>query len=253
MSISFNTKPDTSYLFSGLGGSSSVGGNNFLADYASIKNGSYYKLMKAYYNETGNASSIINDKKNTSTSKDDVKTLSQIQSATDSLKDSADALLKTGSKSLFTQKDITTTDKEGNSTTAKGYDTEAIYSAVKSFVKDYNSVVNATKDSNSNTIATRSNSLVNLAKVNSKLLSKVGISIDSKSNLSIDEDTFKKADMNTVKTLFNGNGSFAYQTSAQASLINFTADNEASKGNTYNTGGKYNYNFNSGSIFNSYL
>ena len=45
-----NTGSDYSYLFQGLSSSGGGLGNlNFLSDYASIKNGSYSKLMKAYY------------------------------------------------------------------------------------------------------------------------------------------------------------------------------------------------------------
>ena len=50
MSINIQAKTNYSFLFSGLSSSASnaVSGN-WLADYASIKNGSYGKLMKAYY------------------------------------------------------------------------------------------------------------------------------------------------------------------------------------------------------------
>ena len=56
MGLSFNvgsTGTDYSSLFSSLGASSS----NWLADYATIKNGSYAKLMKAYYAEAKSSSS----------------------------------------------------------------------------------------------------------------------------------------------------------------------------------------------------
>ena len=56
MSINIQAKTDVSYLFSSLGsGASGVAGSNFLSDYASIKNGSYAKLMKAYYNNVDNS------------------------------------------------------------------------------------------------------------------------------------------------------------------------------------------------------
>ena len=44
MSINIQAKTNVSYLFSSLGnGASGVAGSNFLADYASIKNGEYTK------------------------------------------------------------------------------------------------------------------------------------------------------------------------------------------------------------------
>ena len=60
MSITIQARTDYSYLFSSLGTSSSSGTNlNFLSDYASIKNGSYAKLMKAYYNNVDNEGEIL--------------------------------------------------------------------------------------------------------------------------------------------------------------------------------------------------
>ena len=73
-----------------------------------------------------------------------------------------------------------------------------------------------------------------MTKGNESLLNSVGISIDSKTNkLSIDETAFKKADMSVAKSLFNGAGSYGYQVSAKASMINYYAQNEALKANTY--------------------
>lgn len=251
MAININAKTDYSYLFSGLSSSTgSIGASsNWLSDYASIKNGSYGKLMKAYYTKAGSTEALTNN----STSKDSAKTLASIQTATDDLKESADALLVKGSKSLFNQVDITTTDSEGQSTTTKGYDTDAIYKAVSNFAKNYNSVIKAADESNTSSIQNRTENMMRATISNSKLLSKVGITLNEDSTLSIDEGSFKKADMNTVKTLFNGNGSYGYQVSAQASLINFAADNESSKSNTYDFSGKYSNTYNAGNLFSSYL
>lgn len=252
MSITINARQDYSYLFSGLSSSTGVSGqNNFLADYASIKNGSYSKLLKAYYNKTGNAQSVV--KQSTSTSKDSAQTLSSIQSSTDSLKESADALLAKGNKSLFAQKEITSKDENGVETTTKGYDTDAIYKAVNTFVKDYNSVIKATSDSNSSNINTRTQSMITATDAHSKLLGKLGITINKDHTLSIDEETFKEADMSTAKSLFNTTGAYGYRMSAQASLINFAADSESAKANTYNSNGFYSSNYSSGNLFNSFL
>ena len=50
MSINIQAKTNYSFLFSGLSSTASnAASSNWLADYASIKNGSYAKLMKAYY------------------------------------------------------------------------------------------------------------------------------------------------------------------------------------------------------------
>ena len=57
MSINIQAKTNYSFLFSGLSSTASnAASSNWLADYASIKNGSYAKLMKAYYGKENNAS-----------------------------------------------------------------------------------------------------------------------------------------------------------------------------------------------------
>ena len=243
MAINIQSMTDYSYLFSSLGSSTgSSGANlNFLSDYASIKNGSYFKLMKAYYGETGKADELIKSSKNnsTATSKDSSESLASIQKSTDALKESADALLEKGSKSVF---------QEGED----GVDTDAVYKAVNNFVKDYNSVISSTEESNTKAIATRSANLINSTTAYSKQLGKIGITVNDDFTLSLNEETFKKADMNSVESLFSGAGSYGYKTSAQASLINFAADTEASRANTYNYNGTYN-TYNSGNIFNSYF
>ncbi len=246
MRINVTAKTDYSYLFSNLSTfgssrSSSAANLNFLSDYASIKNGSYGKLMKAYYgkNTSKEVSSLANktNKTNSSTSSDTTKTLAKVQTATDTLKESADALLETGKKSVFNEDKVT----------------DAAYNAVSKFVNDYNAALSASKDVNSSSILNKAASMVNATSSNDALLKKVGIFIGTDNTLSIDKDTFMKADLTTVKSLFSGTGSYAYRVSAQASLINFAADNEALKANTYNFNGTYSNNYSTGNIFNSYF
>ena len=59
--------------------------------------------------------------------------------------------------------------------------------------------------------------------------------------------------MNQVKSTFNTSGSYGYQISAQASMIDYYAQNEASKANTYNRNGMFTYNYNTGDIYSSYM
>lgn len=260
--MSIQPKSDYSFLFSGLGsGASGVAGSNFLADYASIKNGSYGKLMKAYYG--GHADKVVKsaakssvDKVKSSTgakTSEETKAYAKVQSASDALKDSADALLASGPKSVFAQKDITTKDENGVETTEKGYDVEGIYKAVNSFVNSYNSLVKATDAADSDAISRRTGNMLNAAAGNLKSLLAAGISINNDGTLDLDKSTFMKAEMSTVKSLFQGSGSFGYRVSAQASLINYAAGREANNGNFYTTKGTYSTNFSSGNLFSSTL
>lgn len=257
MGISINVgnfKPDYSYLFQSMTTSSgsSLGNLNFLSDYASIKNGSYGKLMKAYYakDSSSEVSSIAESKKKstTSTAKDSAKTLAGIESAADGLKESADALITTGSKSVFKKIDVESTDEYGLSRTTKEYDTNAIYKSVSGFVDDYNKLIKQASSSETTSVQNRIKSLSGITSANKNLLSKVGITINSDDTLSIDEEKFKAADMSTVKSLFNGNSSYGYRVSAQASLIDYAASTEASRANTYTNSGSYGNTYSTGSI-----
>ncbi len=257
MNINVHARQDVSFLFSSLGsGAASVMGSNWLSDYASIKNGSYGKLMKAYFNETGNADkdSVKKLARNTRSvrealSSQESKEYTKTEKAADALKESADALL---SKSLFQQKDITTTDENGLETVSKGYDTQAIYSAVNKFVNNYNSVVQSAGDLTDTTLARRVTSMNNATLSHSKSLSGVGISVNSDGTLALNKDTFMNAKMTKVQSLFNGNGSYAYQVSAQASLVSYAADNAVNKG-AYTANGSFNSSFSNGNLFNSYF
>ncbi len=209
---------------------------SFLSDYYSIRSGSYKKLLTAYYAKNGEDAKI-----STSTSADSSKDLVNIREATDELKESADALIKQGKKSVFAK------DEDGN------YDMDKVTKAVKQFVDDYNSTIEATEDSNTSSIASNSASLIRITQANENLLKKAGITIDADFKLKFDEAEFKKANMTDVRTLFNGTGSYAYNVSARASMINFNAETEINRANTYGQTGSYNYNYSMGDIYNAYL
>ena len=254
MSINIQAKTNYSFLFSGLSSSASnaVSGN-WLADYASIKNGSYGKLMKAYYaKDSGDSKTAASHITNRTTSTEAQKTvLAKVETTTDALKESADALLATGKKDLFTQKDIITKDENGVETSAKGYD--AIYSAVNSFVTNYNSVMSAVDDVNDTTVNNRAESLGNTTIANSKQLAKIGITMKNDGTLSLDKDAFMKADMSAVKNLFQGNGSYGYRVSAQSSMINFAADHASTRSSLYTGSAGYTGLYNAGNLFSSYM
>ncbi len=244
--VLFSSLNSGSTKTSAMFGTSDLLGINY-SDYATIKNGSYTKLMKAYYAKEASGDSSSSSITSTSTSKDSSKTLANIESAADDLKKASEALRTNGDKSLFTKKQ--TTDKDGK--VSYEYDTDKIYKAVSDFVDSYNKMLKEGGDSNTNSILRSTKSMVNLTKANSNMLSSVGITIGTDNKLSIDETAFKKADMNTVKSLFHTTGGFGYQTSVQAGMIESYAKSEAEKANTYNKSGMYTYNYTTGEIYNT--
>lgn len=249
--ISMYDSSSVSTLFSSLGSSKSTGSGLFginLSEYASIRSGSYGKLMRSYFSmdSTKGTSKSDDSTKNTiedlatttSTSKDGTKTLAAIESDAKELTDSAKALYTRGNNKVFTK------DSGGS------YDTDKIYKAVKRFADDYNSMLDTAGKSSTNRISRSVSSMKNETSYNEKALKEIGITVDEKTGrLSVDETTFKSADTEKVKSLFNGTGSYAYSVATKAAMTESYAKSEAAKSNTYTKNGTYNYNYNSGNIF----
>ena len=196
-------------LFSSMGtGSASSSSNGLyginLSDYASIKNGSYGKLMKSYY--ALDEEEATKDKKSKNDTDDTDATIRNIKSASDDLKNSAAALYS--SKGLFAK------DANGE------YDMEAIYEKVNAFIEDYNSMIGSVGSAETESIANAGASVVNNTSNNIDMLSKLGISVSGADfTLSIDKEKFMKSNIADVKSMFSGVGSFAYQVGAKASRI----------------------------------
>ena len=245
---------NSGFLFNGGASSSSNGIYSLLSEYNNIRSGAYYKVVKAYYAKQSGTDTKTDTKNSTGTTSKKTEAeqaYSGVQSSAKALISSADKLIATGKNSLFELKEIETKDENGQEITKKGYDTDAIYNAVKGFVDNYNTLMSAASSSGSSTIQNQATSMANNTKAYEKLLSKVGITIGANHKLSIDQATFKAADMTTVKTLFNGNASFAYSASSKASLISFSANSEANKKSMYTNNGTYNNAYSSGSFMNS--
>lgn len=249
--ISMYDSSSVSTLFSSLGSSKSTGSGLFginLSEYASIRSGSYGKLMRSYFSmdSTKGTSKSDDSTKNTiedlatttSTSKDSTQTLAAIESDAKELTDSAKALYTRSNNKVFTK------DSGGS------YDTDKIYKAVKRFADDYNSMLDTAGKSSTNRISRSVSSMKNETSYNEKPLKEIGITVDEKTGrLSVDETTFKSADTEKIKNLFNGTGSYAYSVATKAAMTESYAKSEAAKSNTYTKNGTYNYNYNSGNIF----
>lgn len=196
-----------SSLFSSIGNSNNSSSNGLyginLSDYASIKNGSYGKLMKSYY---ALDEEKVQDKKSKNDTDDTDATIRSIKSASDDLKDSAAALHS--AKGIY--------EKNANGE----YDMDAIYEKVNKFIEDYNSVIESVGSAETDNIANAGASLVNATSNNIDMLSKLGISVSGADfTLSIDKDKFMKSNIADVKSMFSGVGSFVYQVGAKASRI----------------------------------
>lgn len=160
--------------------------------------------------------------------------LALMKSGADSLKKSADALNDT---SLWEKKKIIKKDEvTGEETEMEDYDWEAITKAVKSFIEDYNGVVKDGGESNTKDVLRNVAWMAGMTDKNSNMLAKIGITIGKGNKLELDEEALKKADISSLKTVFNGYNSFISKISQKATSIS-NAANRA--GSTYTSSGVY--------------
>lgn len=236
--IDVSNKQDYSYLFQSLSSSSGGMGNlNFLSDYASIRNGSYGKLLKTYYakkQDSGTEGSskksgssnvldrILEEKKNPKVSKDVQEANANLTTGLSNLKTSVSAL----------QSSKTYTDTEnGQSATSK------VVSAVKDYVSDYNDVLKAARGSTlTNKTAYVANMMSSTA-ANADKLSEIGVIVNRDGTLTLSEDKLKATDISKVQELFSSDDIMSYG-SVIASRVQFAGGGSASSttGTTGNTG-----------------
>lgn len=191
-----------SALLGGGSGSGEVGGASLLSDYASIKNGSYGKMMKSYYAKVKDAEEEEDSSKGKSKTKE---------------KDAASA--SAARKFYETATGMNALDYSADNI-------DELYDKVSSFVKDYNSMMKAASKSSNSDVKAQADALNDYTYQNYKLFAKVGITMNADRTLSIDEDTFKKVNektgstnVPTLTTLFKGINSFADKAADHASTI----------------------------------
>lgn len=206
----YNNNTDYSYLFNNMQ-PTSTGGTFSLGDYAAIKNGSYKKLLKAYYAKQDAEKSAI--------SSESMKNSSLVKSSADALKKSANAL---NNEALWEKKE--------------DYDWDAITKAVKSFVDDYNSLVKLAGNSDSKDVLRNAVWMTGMTEANDNLLSKAGITVGKGNQMELNEDVLKKVDIRTLKTLFTGHNSLAGKIATKANSISNAA---ARTSGTYKSNGTY--------------
>lgn len=259
MSIFYGMNSNSvSTLFSGFGTASGMDGTgNILSEYYNIRSGAYKKALTAYYSKIDKSESSRNvrksswdrdNKTSTSISSDSSKTLKNIKSSADDLKNTAGQLVKNSKDSVF--KKVEVKGKDGSKKLE--YDTDKIYNKVSEFVKDYNDLLDKADDASSSNIRNTLSNIKGYTDSNKRILEKIGISVNKDGEMSIDKEAFKKADMSTVKSLFNGTGSYGYYVQSKASMMSYYAETEASRASTYTSRGGYSYNYSTGDILNSY-
>lgn len=193
-----NTYDYMNSFFSGLNSSSSTGNSNsatnLLGDWYSVQNGTYYKVAKKYY-----ASEAASE-----SSKSAETTEKELKLAKESAESAVKSITKLMDSDLYEK--VAVKDEDGNTT--YDYDRENILKNIKSFVDDYNDLIENTGELDDTSTLKSGVRLVNQTEVYESALAKIGITIESDNTLTIDEEAFKASDITDVKSLFTGTVSF---------------------------------------------
>lgn len=124
-------------------------------------------------------------------------------------------------------------DKDGEET----YDVAKILSTAKSFVSNYNKMFDAAESSSNSGVVANLSYIREKTADSEDSLAKFGISVDKKGRLTLNEDTFKKADMAEVQKFFKNYGSYV---AGNASRVNYYMTTNANAANGYNAKAGYN-------------
>ena len=210
----------------------------------------YKKLLKAYYAEEN-----TDETDKSSTRKDNLEKLLDQQDT--GKKNAAKAKeLKNDAAAVKSGADKLTAVDEENNSTLFSKSREEIDSAVKGFVKDYNSMIQTVSTSSySNTRMSDLNSQLSaLSKANKYTLDRAGITVNNDGSLTIREKDYAAADTQQLKSVFGSADSFAARAGQKAEYV---AENAQRYTNdtygTYNRNSNYGNVLNAGNLFNSFF
>lgn len=124
---------------------------------------------------------------------------------------------------------------EGNVTIKFESDRSAITSSVKNFVNDFNDMLKTTEKYGfqSKSMDDLNGSLSSMSSGNRYALSSIGITVDHKGYISVDDEKLKNADVNKIKDIFSGAGSFASNVNNKASNVYNNANRYAQQSYSY--------------------
>lgn len=126
-------------------------------------------------------------------------------------------------------------DADGNYTDK--YDIDKILSTAKSFVTNYNGMLDSAEASSNSGV------LANLSYIKEKtensvaLLEQFGFNVDNKGRMTLDADKFQESDMSKVQSFFKDYGSFVAN---YASRVNYYMTTNAGSSNSYTSSAAYN-------------
>jgi len=181
-----------------------------LSGISGINPASFSKILKSQHNMTAKHSTAAgNTRYGNNTARYGNNPVLQLGTEASKLAVSAKKMVSESSNNIFQNRDT--------------YDPDKAYEAVKDFVNSYNDTVSALSQTGSYTTKSIGSSMMRMTEIMKESLSLAGVNVSSNGKLSIDEEAFKKADMDTVKSLFGGDNSYAKAVSSSAEGITSAA------------------------------
>ena len=240
--MNINSILDISTLFSSIPKSNTSVANasfnslsSLLSDYNLIKTGSYGKLMSAYYDKSSDTSFLNPVTSNVKYV--DKNALEAVQTNASSLLESTDSFMTKTDNLFFEDEEIT--------------DIDSLSDAVSDFTNNYNNLLKEASTSTATSVSGEANNLTIMTELNEKDLNKIGISIDENNLLSFDEDTFKNASKEDIKSVFHDSSSYVSSVALKATMIEQYAKMAENDSVSYTSDGSASTAYTSGSIIDT--
>ncbi len=117
------------------------------------------------------------------------------------------------------------------------YDLNAITAKAKSFINNYNELIDSAKNSLNSGVTSNLSYMMDRTRDNAGALERFGITVNNNGSLKLNEKVFAQSDMAELRSFFNDYGS---GTATNASLIGFYMSTQADATNGYNDVAAYN-------------
>lgn len=189
-----------------------------LTNYASLKSGSYYKLMKKYYSEGEQKAS-----------KEDIEAYKKKQDITANKAASFSSTVNDLMDSKYTD--------EGKA---------GITEKIQTFVSEYNSLLKNADSSDLSSVKQKAEWMSNMVKEYSSTLAEAGIEVSAKGELSVNTDKLNNSKLDSLKDIFGpGVNNFSSKVLYKAEQIYSLAKTYGSSATAYTSSGAYNRNYSS--------
>lgn len=220
-----------------------------LSQLSTVKSGSYYKALRSYYGKVGQTTAA---QRNTAVNNRNSigaygrnEALTSVSKESSELSAAAKKLTAGGKDGLFADKDK--------------YDADAAYKAVSDLVTNYNETLDAVNKAGNSMVSNTAGSMTRITGVLNRSLSGVGISVGNDGKMSINEDEFKNAGYDKVKSTLGSKGSFASVVDSNAQRLSSVAEQQNRQTSLRSTGlynryGSYSGSYAvSGSLFDGWF